>query len=441
MMQLPLIAGALLFVSLSSCRKPEEDLGLDLLPGDPLGLVIDTVQLHAYTVKDTVVRTSALSRNLLGSYLDTEFGLLRAGVVTQLRLSANNIGSGQIGANLEPDSLVLSLAFDGINYAYGNLNAQVFRVHELAEDLSVDSLYYTDDVPEVQGEDLVALRGGRITPQPLAGPVIGGDTLLPQLRIPLSNTLARRLLDAFGTPALADNTAFLQFFKGLCITVDNGSQLPFESGLLYLNLLNTASKATLYYRDVVNAPDEQRSLDLLINQNCVRYTVVERDLDQALTGGLNAALADTNTNAATTYVQALGGMRTVLRMPGIGSLAGEGRVLAKAELVVPVKGSYYPLLAPPSQLFIFRKDEDGADAFLPDQLGGIGAIDGTYNASDRVYRFNITRYVQQVLNGTLEEGRLMLVPGSSGVSANRAVLAGPADASAPMRLRLTFTTF
>jgi hypothetical protein len=442
----PAIAGILLlailpFVVMSGCKDPDEDLGLDLLPGDPLGLMVDTLELRAYTVQDSAVRTSALSRNLLGSYLDAEFGLVKAGVVTQLRLSANNIGSGQNSAELVADSLVLALAFDGINYVYGNLNPQVFEVYELDEDLSIDSAYKSNRLPLVLTEDLNLRRGGRMTPQPLTNPVIGGDSLVPQLRIPLSQELAQRFLSAFGTADMQDNTAFLQFFKGLYVKVNNGTQLPFEGGVLYFNLLSSASKATLYYRNVVTAPTEQRSLDLLINQNCVRYTTMEHDRQQAYSSDLQNALADTTTNAAATYVQALGGLRTIIRVPDLMDLAGEGRVLSKAELVVPVKGSFYPSHLPPSQLFIFRKDADNKDVFLPDQLNGIGAIDGTYRASERAYRFNITRYVQQVLNGTLPNSRLALVSSSNGVSANRVVLAGPVDGTAPMKLRLTFTTY
>jgi hypothetical protein len=403
--------------------------------------MVDTLELRAYTVQDSAVRTSALSRNLLGSYLDTEFGLVKAGVVTQIRLSANNIGSNQNAAELVADSLVLALAFDGINYVYGNLNPQVFEVHELSEDLSVDSAYKSDRIPQVLSEDLNLRRGGRITPQPLTNPVIGGDSLVPQLRIRLSQELAQRFLSVFGGPEMRDSDAFIQFFKGLYVTVNNGTQLPFEAGVLYVNLLSTASKVTLYYRNVVTAPTEQRTLDFLINQNCVRYTTMVHERELAYSPDLLNALADTATNASATYVQALGGLRTIIRVPDLMDLAGEGRVLSKAELVVPVKGSFYSGYLPPSQLFIFRKDEDNKDVFLPDQLNGIGAIDGTYRSNERAYRFNITRYVQQVLNGSLPNSRLALVSSSNGVSANRVVLAGPVDGTAPMKLRLTFTTY
>src|SRR5689334_18768449 len=100
-----LVLGATLLAV--ACQKPEEDLGLDLLPGDEMGVEVDTFTVHAFTKEDAPVRTSGLTRNLVGSYLDQQFGWMRAGLVAQLRLISNNIGQGTDPAELEPDSIVL----------------------------------------------------------------------------------------------------------------------------------------------------------------------------------------------------------------------------------------------------------------------------------------------------------------------------------------------
>ena len=430
-----------LVLFVSSCRKPEEDIGLDLLPSDRLEVTVDTAELHAFTVADTSIRTNALSKQLLGSYLDPQFGSVKAGIITQIRLPANNIGIDQDTSGLVADSLVLAFAFDGINYAYGNLDPQIFQVYELGESLSIDSSYRSDRIPVTTGEDLTAVRGGRIKPQPLTEPVISGETVPPQLRIPLSQALANRLLDAFRTSNMANNELFLQFFKGFYVTVDASTQLPNEGGILYFDLISSASKVSLYYRDLNGDPLETERLDLAINSNCVRYTVVEHDRTRALDAGLTNALLDTTSPQAATYLQALAGVRTAVRFPDIMDFAAEGQLLAKAELVVPVKGTYYPYYPPTAQIFLFMKDEENADAFLPDQQNGIGAIDGFYRPDERAYRFNITRYVQGLLNGTYPNTGIQFVPGSSGVSANRVILSGPASLESPMRLQLTFTEY
>jgi hypothetical protein len=435
-------APALLAAALVACGKPEKDLGLDLLPAEPLGTVTEVYPVRAYSRPDTALRTSGLSRQLVGSYLDPQFGSVRVGSVFQLGLSVNNIGAGQDNSGLVADSIVLALPFDLSTPPYGGLDPQVFQVFELEEALSVDSLYYNDRIPAHDpGGDLVAERGGRIRPDLAQRPVVLGDTLVPQLRIRLDPALADRFVAAFGQPAFLDNVAFQEFFKGIYLSVDNGVQLPFEQGILPLNLLSTAAKVTLYYRNTLLDPSATRALDFPVGQNSVRYTVVEHDRSQVLEPGLSEALADTTAPAVRTHVQALGGLRTGLRFPGLGPAAYPGRVLARAVLVAPIEGTFNPDLFPPTQLFVFRRKTTGGDLFLPDQLQGTGSIDGQYNSADRCYRFNITRYVQGLLNGSMEERVLELVPGSNGISAARAVLAGPAHPDGGMRLELTFTTF
>lgn len=425
---------------LFGCRKPDEDLGLDLLPGEELGLSFDTVALRAFTFADSAIRTSGLSRNLIGSYSDPDFGTLRASCVAQLRLTTNNVGLGLDTIGLVPDSIVLALAFELPSYGYGNLHAQFFTVHELAEDLSVDSAYHSDDFPQVANEDLVAEHAGFLTPEPFTTPEIGGVTAVPQLRIRLKESLARRFLAAFGTSVLVDNPAFLTFFKGIQIGVENGAQAPYQGGVLYFNTQSSASKVTVYYKDTLSSdPLLPRVLDLAISSNSVRYTTVERDRSQAVM--LVQALSDTSAPAPLTYVQALGGLRTAIRFPELELRAAQGRALSKAELVVPVSGAFYPYYGPPAQLFVFRKGSAGGDVFLPDQLQGIQGIGGNYDEVTNAYKFNVTRYVQGIFNGTITNDGLELASGSSGVSVNRVVLCGPQHPTTPMQLQLTFTTY
>lgn len=427
----------------SGCRKPEEDLGLDLLPGDPLGAQVMTSPVHAFTFVPEPIRTSGLTRNLLGAYLDPQFGTVRAGIVAQPRLSSNNVGAGQDNSGLVADSIVLALGFDGINYAYGNLGPQLFQVYEITERLSVDSAYSADRIPTHGPSDLVADRGGRITPEPLGRPFVGGDSLEPQLRIRLDKALGQRILSAFGTPDMADNASFLEFFKGLYITVAPPGRAPFQQGILYFNLLSSTSKVTIHYRNTLSPDPGPLAFDLPINQNSVRYTVVDHDHAQGLTPDLQEALADSTSPTPLTYAQALGGLRTAVRFPLLREqYARPGMALARAELVVPVPGTFNPYLPPPSQLFIFQRDPaTGGDAFLPDQTAGSGGIDGNYRTDAKEYRFNITRYVQGVLAGTIPDTGVELVPGSNGVTANRVILAGPVHPDRPMRLDLIFTTY
>ena len=272
-------------------------------------------------------------------------------------------------------------------------------------------------------------------------PGVGGDTLAPQLRIPLAPAFGQRLLARFGTPDMVDNTAFLNYFKGLLIGVDNPGQLPGQGGILYLNLLLAESKVTLYYRNTLPGVEDTLRFDLLINENCVRYTVMEHGHAGAVEPGLPEALAD-STLGSTCYLQALGGLRTRIALPHILDYpAAQLRALAKAELLVPLKGMAPDAMPPSNTLFVFRRNEAGEDLLVPDQLTAGLNVGGQLDKDAGVYRFVITRYVQNLLDAGYANTGLSLVPGNGGVSVDRTVVGGPQDVEDPMKLVLTFTTY
>lgn len=424
----------------SACHKPEAELGLDVLPPeDALGTaVIDTTHITAWTVLPEPGKTSSLSRNVLGTYLDPDFGLVTTGLVTQVRLSTNNVGIGVSPDTLICDSLVLSLAYDATGYGYGNRDPQGFHVFRISEDLYLDSIYHSDDVPTSIPSDLLAGPRSSYDIDPFQGPLIGGDTLSPQLRLRLSNELGRELLDHWNTQEFTTNENFLAFFKGLMVIPNADASVPYQQAALYFNLLNPDSKLTLYY----HSPTTSSSFDFIINASSVRYTITRFDHDLALQPGLPLALSDTSLGQQRIYIQALGGLRGELRFPGLENYADAGfGALAKAELILPIEGNYFPLYAPPSQIFVFRKDAEGKDVAIPDQIPASNQVGGLYDADEKVYRLVITQWLQGVINGEYPNTGLSVLSGSNGVSVNRAILSGPENPADRMRLRLTFTTY
>ncbi|HEX2616399.1 MAG TPA: DUF4270 family protein, partial [Flavobacteriales bacterium] len=269
---------------------------------------------------------------------------------------------------------------------------------------------------------------------------VGEDTLVPQLRIPLSLALGQELLSHWGGPELADNASFVNYFKGLFVSPYNPAQAPQQGGIWYFNLRDGNSKLTLYFHDTSDGVAQH--FDFLHGTSSVRYTYSEFDRSQATDPRLNNTLADTALGQTEVYVQTLGGIRSELRFPYLDKYAGtELMAIAKAELVMPISEPYFNLYEPPQQLFVFRKGDDGTELGLPDQITGQGFIGGIFDGEAQSYTFNITRWVQGVINGTYPNTGLGLVAGANGVSANRATLSGPEEASKPMKLRLTFTTY
>ena len=78
---------------------------------------------------------------------------------------------------------------------------------------------------------------------------------------------------------------------------------------------------------------------------------------------------------------------------------------------------------------------------LPDQAGNVNLVGGIFDPVAKEYRMVVTQWMQGVLNGDYANTGLSLVPSSRGVSVNRVILAGPAHATSPLKLRLTFTTY
>lgn len=418
------------------CKKPEDDLGLSVLdPADTLGTVrTDTISIVAWTRIGDSVQTSGLSSNEVGSYLDPQFGRVVTGTATQLRLSVNNVG--QTGLSLTCDSLVLSLAYSTVDPVYGGLEAQTIRVYQLMEDLSTDSIYHSDRQTLTSNVNLVE-GSSEFTPAPTYRPVIDGDSLTPQLRIPLSINLGQEMLAQWGQPTLADNTSFLAFFKGLYIIPEDQGQSG--GGIWRFNLLSGDSKMTLYYHD---GDGVSSTFDFVIGTSSVRYTHVVFDHGAATLPGVAEALTDSALGQQSIYLQSMGGLRPEVRFPYLDRYANTGlHTLAKAELIVPVANDDAAVYPPPAQLFPLRKDLEGVDRFLPDQDASLGNIGGSYDATAQAYRFNMTRWVQGIINGTYANTGLGLVPGSNGISVNRAVLAGPENPDNPMQLVLTFTTY
>ncbi len=421
------------------CKKPEDDLGLSVLdPADTLGtIVIDTTHLIAWPKEDEPVRTSVLSTTLLGSYVDDVFGPVIAGTATQLRLSVNNIGPAD--PTLVCDSLVLSMAYSIVAPIYGDLDPQVIQVFRLTEDLSLDSVYKSDHQLGTDVLDLVQGSPRQFTPAPTEGPEIGGETLVPQLRIPLDLSLGQELLSQWGQPTMADNASFLAYFKGLYVVPGNTGQAPLQGGVWRFNLLSGASKMTLYYHD---GNGVNSTFDFIIGSSSARLSTGAFDHAAATEPALPQALTDTTFGQINTFVQSLGGLRTEIRFPYLDQYAhSPHRALAKAELIVPIAGDFHDTYLPPDQLFAFRKAADGSDLLVPDQVAGQGVVGGFYDPENGEYRFNLTRWTQGVINGTYANTGLSLVPGSNGVTVNRASLAGPFNPDRAMKLVLTFTTY
>ena len=180
-----------LFVLLcaTSCKKKDNALGKDILDNDAYlyGTTTDTFDILSYTIEEDSIITDNAANVVLGSYNDPVFGKFDASFYTQIRLAGINPNFGD-PSTISIDSFVLALKYVGY---YGDLQPQTFEVYELNEDLNIDSTYYAFTTKTTKPTNLVPLGLGTITPDPINKTIVGGDSLNPQLRIPLDINLAR----------------------------------------------------------------------------------------------------------------------------------------------------------------------------------------------------------------------------------------------------------
>ncbi len=442
-------------VLFSACEKKDQ-LGNEVLPDKGnLGVSkIDTTTLEVITRSEDSIRTDESSNGLLGSYHDPLFGKVKASFYAQFLLPASNIDLGD-PANLHLDSLVLSLRYAGF---YGGLDKQRFQVFELSEGLNKDSEYFSNDSLGRKNGDLVKDGFEELKPRPSQKVVPHKyDTMDPQLRLRLDDAFGESFLDASGTGAFKNNSGFLDFFRGLYVTVDNSPQSKGRGGVASLDLRSFESRLNLYYRN--SATGDTTQIRFVLDEGSAFFNRVETDHNNSTVG---EALGDSVAGELKAYLQAGGGTKVQVRFPHLKNYVDSGMIgVNKAELVIPVaeesKGFTLPPgsiggdLLPPvdgernyfpsARVFALKENAEGEIMFIPDQFQGDDHVGGFYDGEREAYRINMTRHVQQVLNGTVPNNPLFLRPGNASISVNRTVLNGPQKGKRPMKLELTFSEF
>jgi hypothetical protein len=421
-----------------SCNE-ESVVGLDVQPGSDLLNVgwSDTTTLFTSTVKEDSLHTDASiiasADALIGTYIDPIFGKTSASLYTQLRLPGNN---PDFGVHPVCDSVVLCLTYDTAYYGKRDRKSQRISVYQLSDKLNIDQDYYSNNSIAHNSGDLA--NGFVYIPQPKKSPVIMGVTLKPQLRVPLLNAFASVILNPVNSSNLANTTAFQDFCRGLYIKSDLVSTNPGDGNILHFLMGDPQSKVAIYYH---NDAKDSLQYDLLLS-SVGRFSAFEHYGYTAADPYLYSQLTTSTSVDTALYIQSLAGTKTKITFPYIHRWNDSGRVAVnKAELVIKIDEN--PLFqkdtfAVPAKLVLFGISATNTNYPLPDATETNESMDGTYNASTKEYRFNIERYIQQVLNGTRPNTGLYMVASAGAVNANRVVV-GSGSSKGPQKMKLNIT--
>lgn len=387
-----------------SCKKPNF-IGEDLLPEEDLlnSNRIDTFQIITYTEKEDSVVTSQNIFYALGSLNSDTYGKTTAGIYAQIKLPTNNLNFGE-GAVL--DSIVLTMDYAAF---YGDAEAQQsISVYRMTEHMQSGRLYYSDTRFHILP---VALGKKTFVPNLTDSVVLNnGASQEPHLRIKLYDSFGSNIIN-LDTLVLENDTTFLSFLPGFYIEADTSA--GYSNSMMYFDMASTISGVSVYYHN-----NEADSLNVRFPFTGVKTNRFTHNYpsEAAVTAYLNSP--NTTIGDPITYVQGLGGLRTIVKIPTIENL--EDVSINNAELTVYVSGGSSSQFPYPPKLYLSQLDSSGHnfyylqlysyeiyssivdDVLGTNEIGGVPTmVTDRFGTPALVCKYNITRHIQEIIEGSV----------------------------------------
>ncbi len=410
------------------CKDEKGILGLDVQPGsDKPGLgTIDNFSLITYTEREDSLRSDETQYSLLGAYHDDVFGISVASFYSQFLLEGTNVN---FGTNPVLDSIVLTLDYVKI---YGDTNSmQEIQVFELTEGIEKSEEYYT----HFQGSFAASPIGSKSLALRAEDSLEVLDLSYPgHLRIPLDLAFGQSILNTADSN-LTDNESFLSFFPGLYITVADTNPIVNSGAIVSLDVKNGLSGIRLYYHN-----DENDSLEYqFIAPEGIAARIGTFSHNYNSSPDISNALNDSTLGQQNTYIQGMSGLKTMLKIPNLQSLIDSGYVANQALLYIPISANSTDKYAAPENLSLAQVDTAGTSLFVIDQFEGSSHFGGSLSGDESFYEFNITRHINQILNGSSPNYPIKILASGSVVNPNRAILGGAENGVDNIRLSITYT--
>jgi len=434
-----LVVSLLAVLVLFSCKKDPYEIGIDLLPpSDTIKIkYTDTCTVIAYTERVDSISTSNCSALALGSIADPVFGNSTISLYTQVQPTSSSV---DFGTSPQADSLILMLYYSGF---YGDTTTQqMIRVYEVAEDMHIDSGYYSNHAMKVYPNLLAEMS---FKPRPRDSVKVGKDMYSAHLRINLSKYtkyFANKLL--YGPPSVyATSANFNLFMKGLYIET-----VPVNSGgaLLNFNISESLTKMILFFH---NQSADSLNYPFLLNTSSARFLHIDHNNYNDAAQDLRQQMVnhDTLLGKNMLYLQGLGGTRIKFRMPYIMNFAKNRKIAINDALLMLQNPETDTTLGPPANLVLLR-DSSGYIGTVIDELEGASYFGGAYNPDNRTYYFRLTRHIQKLIDGYYSKNRELYIqvnnPLKNTVFPNRVMINGynpvnPGASSTRFRLQITYT--
>ncbi len=426
-----LTLASLLSLLIFSCTKDFSPIGMDLLnPSDLLSMgYTDTIRIKAYSIQEDSVYTRNLNYTQLGSMYDPIFGRTTANFYSQIFTTTTSV---RFGTDPVFDSAFFFLPYKS---SYGDtLSNMTLRVYALTESI-YDSLHsYSNKTLSYDAANPL----GEITfqPKPYDSAYFNGTKTAPMLRIPINSNFGNYILSA-DTTSLNNNTEFVKYFKGICIIAEP-QNTPGKGSIITYSVPSDYSRIVMYYHNT----EDTLNYSFAITTDCSRFQNYNHDgyaqaipmLKQQLTG--NTELGD-----QFLFAQGMGGVKIKIEFPYLKNwFENEKIVINDAQLILG-NASVSDVFANPAQVTLRGVGEAGSTSpyTIVDEDEGSVYFDGNYNSTSNSYRFRLTRYIQQVLTGKVNNNGLHLIIPSASYTGSRLVLNGTSSPQSDLKLYLKYT--
>lgn len=397
-------------LTIFSCKKGGE-LGDEIQPeAEVLKTYFDTLRLKTSIVYYDSVFTNVSNRILVGTHQDPLFGKIKITPYIVFGKSAvlNNWGPDPIF-----DSVTLTIRIQlntvssGLVYYYKNgTSANIgFDVHELTQAIDYDSLY--------TGQKSYTYESAPLTS------IDFSDSVL---------TYTKRISDDFGKrfinspESFSTDAEFEKLFKGFVFipksNTDNiVSIYSVNITLHYHNLFafNNYVSKNIYSIDAVFPADGKTSIaNIEVDRSGTEIANLRNRYDSVpvpFSSGLKCMIQN-NT-----------GVMTRVEFPQITSFINsiKGKILInRAELVISPDSSYSMGYQYPNLLYAYKqtsdnrvlKDIKGNPQYLQNNLSNVfynSSINyAQYSSQEKAYTFDITTYLQAIIDGKLENNGLII---------------------------------
>lgn len=435
---------AILFLApflLLTCETDNGNIGEGTIIGLPLDADTTHLRIVSFTQKvDSVIVALQYSNQAsLGGYIGTRVlgtmeydfvGSAEASIVTELIPTQLNM---DFGDNPIVDSVKMYLRYTG---QYGDTTkAMDIEVYEIIESLSRDTNYFSSFKPVI-GQKI----GERLNyePRPKSRLDYEDSQISPSLVIQLDNNYFQtNIADvADGSSSdLSDFDNFIEYLKGIQIKAVSG-----DGSMMYFNLASASSRIVIDYHNdldtteaILNFAQDKTSLPM-------SFSIFSQDYSNAVSAINNPD--STSPGEMTTYVQSMGGVATVFKIPNVLEALEEGSIINRAFLEIPVQRGIMNGLPPAGAMEIRLMKSDGPSSTIRDfYFDSRQSGDGTLRLGEfrnNRYIFEITEHIFEVINSK-ENPNLAIVPVSKGTTASRTILKGGNDPMDPIKLIVYYT--